>query len=219
MGIHQDLYTTNAMCSRSQCINPLFPALEDLSRLESLKWQCLPKHKVMNSMTFCQAAVNYDVAVPIPGDEGGTISSVVRKQEEAAITQFVFHLQGMGIEFWDHRRPEESGDPCVESVWKMVCYSYFPKGEPLCQEGQETKYMRPCQSSCQNYLKFCGVECCDESVKCVFDHTQHVSTTAAVTTKGYIPHDAPNDLCTGAATGVQATLALTLPFLALLTRQ
>lgn len=203
-GINHQLYTTNAVCSKNRCINPLFPAMEDISRLETTqKWKCIPRQKVMGSMTFCQDALTYDPALPVPGDEGGTIGSVVIKQERMAITMYTYHLQGMGIEFWDHQRPNGNSDPCIASVWRMVCYTYFPKGEALCQEGQETKYMRPCQSSCQNYVKQCGVQCCDESVKCVFSNTQHIGTSAAVTTSGYVPHDGPSDLCTGAAAGAR----------------
>lgn len=221
-GIHHRLYTTNAVCSKNRCINPLFPAVEDISRLEERqKWQCLPRQKVLGSMTFCKDALTYDPAVPVPGDEGGTIGSVVIKQERMAITMYAYHLQGMGIEFWDHRKPtNDYQDPCIASVWRMVCFTYFPKGEANCKEGEETKYLRPCKSSCKNYVKHCGVECCDESVECVFSNTQNINTSAEVKTKGYVNHDGPSDLCTGTAVrgqtlsaAVQATLFLAIALL------
>jgi len=36
-------------------------------------------------------------------------------------------------------------------------------------------------------------------VKCVFSHTKAISATQTVTSEGYIPHDGPSSLCTGAA--------------------
>lgn len=50
-----------------------------------------------------------------------------------------------------------------------------------------------------NYVRACKVECCDESVQCVFSHTKAISPTQTVTTEGYLPHDGPSSLCTGGA--------------------
>ena len=61
------------------------------------------------------------------------------------------------------------------------------------------EYIRPCKSSCQNYIKACSVECCDESVQCVFDHQKHMSKTTVLATSGYEPHDGPSTFCTGSA--------------------
>lgn len=69
--------------------------------------------------------------------------------------------------------------------------------------------MRPCQSSCHNYIRSCGVECCDESVQCVFEHTKTISASEAIKTTGYAPHDGPSSVCTGAAlSGKKASWAL-----------
>lgn len=59
--------------------------------------------------------------------------------------------------------------------------------------------MRPCESSCHTYIRSCGVECCDESVKCVFEHSKMVSSDVKVVTKGYYPETGPSENCTGAA--------------------
>merc|ERR1719252_207503 len=70
-----------------------------------------------------------------------------------------------------------------------------------CQDGAMTEYLRPCQSSCMNYIRHCEVECCDESVQCVFTHERAVpgAVNQVVTTQGYIAHDGPSSLCTGGA--------------------
>merc|ERR1719421_1611152 len=81
----------------------------------------------------------------------------------------------------------------------MSCYTYFPKSKVGSKEGEQTDYLRPCQSSCFNYIRSCQVECCDESVQCSFTHTKQLSATEAVETKGYVEHDGPSSLCTGAA--------------------
>lgn len=61
------------------------------------------------------------------------------------------------------------------------------------------EYIRPCKSSCENYIKACSVECCDESVQCVFDHQKQLTKTTVLATSGYEPHDGPSTFCTGAA--------------------
>merc|ERR1711871_1532268 len=117
----------------------------------------------------------------------------------AAMTTFFYHMAGLGYEGWDYTKPGESDDECARSIWRMVCYTYFPRAQVGCEENAPTPYLRPCQSSCQNYINMCGVECCDESVQCVFAHTKALSATEKITTSGYIPHDGPSSLCTGAA--------------------
>merc|ERR1719183_677877 len=96
----------------------------------------------------------------------------------------------------------------------MVCYTYFPKADVGAKPGEESSYLRPCQSSCHNYLRTCGVECCDESVQCVFEHTKAISATEAVKTSGYEPHDGPSSLCTGSArSGAKVSPLLVIGFL------
>jgi TM2 domain-containing membrane protein YozV len=197
--IHKELYTTNAICRRKYCVNPIFPGLEDLHRLDKAKWVCATLQKTAPSMSFCRGAINYNPALPAPADSGASLAALVKKQEQAAITMYAYHLSGMGIEYWDHTRPDLEDDDCVKSVWRMTCYTYFPKSAVGCQEGQESKFLRPCQSSCYNYIRSCGVECCDESVQCVFDHTKQLSSKESVKTSGYSDHDGPSSMCTGGA--------------------
>merc|ERR1719326_951481 len=80
----------------------------------------------------------------------------------------------------------------------MACYTYFPKAAMGCSDGAASTYLRPCQSSCFNYIRSCQVECCDESVQCSFTHTKQLSATETVETSGYVEHDGPSSLCTGA---------------------
>jgi len=64
-------------------------------------------------------------------------------------------------------------------------------------------------SSCKNYVKACGVECCDESVQCVFSHEKELPGGVKVTTEGYAPHDGPSSMCTGGARrGVSPSMGL-----------
>jgi len=195
----QELYTTNAVCLRKHCINPIFPALEDLQRLSESTWYCSSLRKAGPAMGFCRGAISYDPALQAPVGLGQDIATIVRKQDSAAATMFVYHMSGLGFEAWDYSNPEHSDDDCVKSIWRMVCYTYFPRAQIGCQEGMQTTYLRPCKSSCQNYIRMCGVECCDESVQCVFTHTKVLGPSESVTTAGYLPHDGPSTLCTGGA--------------------
>mmetsp|Transcript_3009 Transcript_3009/g.11623 ORF Transcript_3009/g.11623 Transcript_3009/m.11623 type:complete len:517 (+) Transcript_3009:110-1660(+) len=192
----EEIFTTNAICRKSNCINPIFPGMEDLHRLEDATWQCSSLRTVSKAMKFCHGAVTYDPALPVL--DVTDHDALVRKQDTAALTMFHYHLAGMGLEGWDYPDPSHADD-CVKTIWKMTCYTYFPRAQLGCQEGYATTYLRPCQSSCQNYIRSCNVECCDESVKCVFKHKKKLSATLAITQTGYLPHDGPSSMCTGAA--------------------
>jgi len=195
--IHKELYTTNAICRRKYCVNPIFPGLEDLHRLDKAKWVCETLQRTAPSMS-CRGAINYNPALPQPSGEA-SIAALVKKQEQAAITMYAYHLSGMGMEYWDHTRPDLEDDDCIKSVWRMTCFTYFPKAAVGCKKGQESTYLKPCQSSCFNYIRACGVECCDESVQCVFEHTKQLSAKESVKTSGYAAHDGPSSMCTGGA--------------------
>lgn len=194
----QDLYTTNAICLRRHCVNPIFPGLEDLRRLSESSWFCADVGQARQAMGFCRSAVNYDLALPA-GTGDVDIAAVVKKQDGQASTAFMYHLSGLGLEAWDYTKPALSGDDCIKSMWRLVCYTYFPRAPAGCRDGEQTEYMRPCRSSCSNYVRSCGVECCDESVQCVFNHTRSLSANEVVMTSGYLPHDGPSSLCTGGA--------------------
>lgn len=195
----REAYTTNAICSKNNCINPIFPGMEDLHRLQQAQWITSSLQKAAPSMGFCKNAITYDPALPVPeGGGGGSIKELVMRQDNAASTMFYYHVTGLGLESWDFQKPEFAND-CVKSIWRMTCFTYFPRAEVGSQDGALSKFIRPCQSSCMNYKRACAVECCDESVQCVFSHTKALSATQTVTTEGYVPHDGPSSLCTGAA--------------------
>merc|ERR1719478_128550 len=134
----------------------------DLSRLESITWQCASHSMVNQYMEFCKDAVIYDSALPSPNLTAAAVNLLVKAQDDAAATMFFFHLNGLGYEAWENQKPAQSKDPCIRAVWQMVCYTYFPKMDAGCQSQQATPYRRPCASSCNNYLASCNVECCDE---------------------------------------------------------
>merc|ERR1719454_1948861 len=112
--------------------------MEELGRLEKQSWVCQLRQKAIFSMNFCRDTLTYDPAlIASKTDEGETLSALIARQEQAAITMYAYHLAGMGIEYWDHTRPSEDADDCVKSVWRMTCYTYFPNAAVGCQEGQE----------------------------------------------------------------------------------
>jgi len=212
----QELFTTNAVCSKSNCINPVFPGLEDLHALAHSSWTCTSLAKIKESMQFCQPVIDYDPA--LQAGSGQTIDELALKQDGAAASAFFYHLSGLGYDAWDHTEPGLTGDDCIKAMWRMACFTYFPRAQMGCVDGNPSLYLRPCQSSCQNYIRKCGVECCDESVQCVFTHQVTLSNNAVVMTEGYAPHDGPSSMCTGAASrrfGGIAT-ALGLPVLLML---
>lgn len=194
-----ETYTTNQICMRRFCINPIFPGLESLGALSQTSWVAGTLREVRPHLRFCRAAVDYDPALPDPavqnGGHGASFETVISENDDAAVTMFMYHLAGMGIDGWEYPKPEFADD-CVRSVWKMVCYSYFPRAENGVSDGQPSQYMRPCRSSCDNYVRACNVECCDESVQCEFEHSVTIPG-AVIHTSGYAPHDAPSSLCTG----------------------
>jgi len=194
----ESTFTQNALCSTNKCINPVFPGLNDLPRLEQVVWQGADHATTSRYMDFCKAVVNYDPALPSPNSTSQPMSEVVKQQENAAITMYFYHLSGLGYEAGEYRRPGSSSDACVKQVWRMVCFTYFPKVESGCKPGEPTPYLRPCRDTCENYIKACAVECCDESVQCVFEHT---IVEAGIKTKkvqtGYVNADGPSATCTG----------------------
>lgn len=200
LGAAKEVFTDNPVCLQNHCINPVFPGLEDLHRLSnSTKWYCTTMEDTALSIGFCKGAIDYDIAVPEPQSaEEKSVAALVRKQDRAANTAYFTHLAGLGKDAWDYPNPKDADD-CIQSIWKMVCYTYFPRAKAGCSRGSETEYIRPCMSSCQNYVKSCAVQCCDESVQCVFHHEKPLTKTTVLATSGYAPHDGPSAFCTGAA--------------------
>eukprot|EP00929_Paragymnodinium_shiwhaense_P013739 TRINITY_DN121591_c0_g1_i1.p1 TRINITY_DN121591_c0_g1~~TRINITY_DN121591_c0_g1_i1.p1 ORF type:complete len:569 (-),score=91.45 TRINITY_DN121591_c0_g1_i1:121-1827(-) len=196
--VGSQLYTTNAACSKNRCVNPVFPGLESLHTLAESQWHCSTLKKTAEAMSFCRSAINYDPALKTQTAIGQSLEDRVRQQDAAASEDFFYHLAGLGLESWDYNKPELSNDECIKSIWRMVCYTHFPRAQVGCIDGTPSQYVRPCKSSCQSYVRQCGVECCDEGVQCVFSHTKPVKG-ALVKTEGYVPMDGPSSTCTGAA--------------------
>lgn len=219
-------YSDNPFCLKNNCVHPIFPGLESLHELKNTQWYCSDIKDTAGELDFCKGAVNYAVAVPQPESKAEeSIAALVRKMDRAANTAYVYHLAGMGITSWDYEHPESTDDECVKSVWKMACYTNFPRTKSGCENGEKMDYIRPCKSSCENYIRSCNVQCCDESVQCVFRHEKPLTETSVLVTEGYEPHDGPSTMCTGAAQRAQRPgllgllVALAMPFVGGLFRE
>jgi len=204
-----DLYTTNIVCSENNCINPIFPGLEDMQEFVHQEFTCSTLDVVAGGLDFCADAIDYHPALPIPSTQK-SITELVKEQEQRAVTAYFFHLGGMGREAWDATQPWLQGDPCLEAIWRLACWTMFPRSRGDCKAGEKTPYLRPCESSCINYVKQCQVECCDESVECVFEHTKALNTSHAVKSVGYVPELGPSSICTGAGGLTKPTWILVL---------
>lgn len=207
------VYTDNAICLRRYCVNPLFPGLRmghesALKINENKSWECVQNYGQWKDASFCgQAISGYQFAIPAlgPNDPYMSMEDRMAAQKLLAVHAYVAHIAGMGHDFWDYTRPWEH-DECIQSVWKMACYTHFPR----CNQLKTGAYLRPCASSCQNYLSACRVECCDEGAQCVFEHTEAHSDGTVLTETGYAPHTAPSPLCTGAAASWRSISGLVL---------
>lgn len=203
----QQFYSSNAICRQNNCINPVFPGLEDLTRLAAHTWQCQPRSLALPSLRFCRDAVNYDIAVVSPNTTV-TLDALIATQDDAAATMYNYHLAGLGREGWDNRNPSTSQDDCVKATWRMVCHTYFPKAEAGCQAGSRSNFMRPCRNVCENYVSACAVQCCDESTQCVFEHSMTESDGTQLTQIGYYDEMGPAAACTGASRRLSSGLWL-----------
>jgi len=171
-----------------------------MDRLESTVWQCgAVATDLQGYLRFCTGTVPYTFALPSPNLSAVAIDRLIKAQDDAAATMFFYHLNGMGYDPWEHREPRYSEDPCVQAVWRMTCYTYFPQSQAGCASGQQVPYRRPCQSSCMDYITQCAVECCDESVACTFSHTIDQGDGSTLIQTGYVDADAPSAICTGMA--------------------
>lgn len=207
------MYTQNAACLPNYCLNPVIPGLMFLeeSVLEKNKqkeWTCAAIQNTKSLFKlggFCSRIIAaYPFSMPKP-DEGSQLSegASIQKQSQLALNTYVGHLSGMGFDFWDHTTPWDEEDECIQSVWKMSCYTHFPR----CNEINKGEYLAPCRSSCEGYLKKCKVECCDEGVQCVFTHKAKKADGTIVTEHGYPDHQGPSPLCTGGASRPLSTVA------------
>eukprot|EP00448_Togula_jolla_P010990 CAMPEP_0170615354 /NCGR_PEP_ID=MMETSP0224-20130122/25290_1 /TAXON_ID=285029 /ORGANISM="Togula jolla, Strain CCCM 725" /LENGTH=255 /DNA_ID=CAMNT_0010941075 /DNA_START=132 /DNA_END=899 /DNA_ORIENTATION=- len=207
-GIVKELYTTNAICKQRYCVNPVFPGLLQLPDLEKQRWTKYSLADVKNVINFCKDIVDYDPGLPMPNRTADQALLSNDAQESAAEADakatelYFYHLSAMGLEPWDHTEPmEDSAYPhrgCARSVARMACYTYFTKAYASATSGQEVQYLRPCGSTCNDYVQACNVECCDESVSCTFGQ-QPGGVAALSVQKGYVDAAAPSLTCTGVA--------------------
>lgn len=213
--IVEEYYTTNAVCKQNHCINPVFPGLEKLKALDETRWK---KYDVKNAgqhLSFCKTYVDYDFALPIIdytkawNNSAHRLEDIVLAQEQEASRLYFYHISAMSLDAWDHAHPELNSDmpmsSCVRQVARMACFTYLPMANPDVKVGGETKYFKPCKSSCENYVKECNVECCDDSVQCVFSRSVKPSaaTSHLQISDGYYDRDGPCKACTGGAKGLQ----------------
>lgn len=214
-------YTDNFMCTKRSCTNPIFPGLQEfghsvLEAQETKTWTCV-NHTASTAWPdagFCGKVVaGYPFALAAPSDASAPhdLRERLALAGQAAASAYVAHLAGMGHDFWDHTKPWEHDD-CIQAIWKMVCYTHFPR----CNEVQPGNYLRPCASSCHAYVSSCGVECCDEGVRCVFAHHAPRADGSVAVERGYSEHSGPSLLCTGAASSRLGGLVLKMASLALL---
>jgi len=207
----EEIYTNNPVCMKNRCINPLTPGLNDLPRLANLVWQCSDAGAVQKYLHFCQAAVDYDPAIPSPENSSTGLDVIVQAQDSAASTMFVYHLSGLGYEAWDFKTQQDrDADPCVARIYELVCYTYFPKNQAGCTSGSQTPYLRPCKTPCQKYLTECQVECCDDSAQCVFELTSDLGEGETSKVTGYVDQQSPSAICTGHSASSRASVPISL---------
>mmetsp|Transcript_5972 Transcript_5972/g.10847 ORF Transcript_5972/g.10847 Transcript_5972/m.10847 type:complete len:232 (-) Transcript_5972:62-757(-) len=196
-------YTKDPVCIQNNCVNPLLPALEEfgssvLEDYDAKPWKCLEsssdgvlflRGNLTGHASFCADVISsYSFAVP----EGGAGHEVLQAQTQRAVSSYVAHLRGLGKDFWEFQKPWEE-DECIQAVWKMACFTHFPR----CNENDKAKYLRPCASACQGYLEACQVNCCDDGAKCTFTHHKRMSDGSTSIQKGYDHHTGPSPYCTG----------------------
>lgn len=214
-------YTQNSLCLKKFCINPIIPGMMqfEVNQLEEnskSNWTCVDDNMSWRQAGFCKQVVSgYSFSLPAPADGllAPPTDELIYQQEKKATSVYVAHMAAMGMDFWDYPDPWNADD-CIKSVWKMACYTHFPR----CNKVDTGLYLRPCASSCQDYLKTCGVECCDEGVQCMFTHQKVMADGSVSVDQGYAPHSGPSLLCTGgAARSATSGFAAAMAFLTLVT--
>lgn len=205
-----DGFTTNAICRKNNCVNPVFPGLQGALELKAEKLLCPDIEAKHAKLEFCHGAVKHKVAVIDPKHwknmTNATMADSVLQQDQMASTAYFYHLSGMNLDAWDHRKPQEDSSDCIKAVWKMVCDTYLPKAPAYCKEGEEVEYQMLCENVCGSYVRACDVECCDESVKC--QDAEFSGEFKNFT--GYSKHTAPSRHCTGHSAAAPASGAVPL---------
>jgi hypothetical protein len=219
IGVGQEMYTTNTACLPNYCLNPVIPGLMFLgdSVLEANKQLHWIGANIQNTKAlfklggFCSRVIAaYPFAMPFGAGSNLSEAEIIQQQSYKALETYVGHLSGMGHDFWDHTTPWNEESECIKSVWKMACYTYFPRVNEIAPG----EYLAPCRSSCETYLKKCSVQCCDEGTQCTFTHAKKLPDGSTVYEHGYPDHVGPSPLCTGGARRpVSAVLAALLAVL------
>jgi len=198
-------YSNNSICLRKRCINPIFPALRILGinvmeDLESKKFKCAKDWEAARKIArFCDRALGYNFSLIDDGTEAG---KAIIAADHKATQAYVSHLNGLGFDAWDYTDPSDSRTPeCLQDIWRLSCYTYFPK----CNELDNAKYLRPCETTCKSYIRSCSIECCDEGVTCNFTYNEEKDGNS-IKTSGYINHESPSQLCTGLFVGASSSL-------------
>jgi len=207
-------YSYDQMCVSFRCVNPIFPAMrvmgEDfLAAQDERDWACVKDARADLYLGFCRGMVRYEFAVPVQNGTNKEVGPLIRAEEDKALKQYFQHLSGLKLDAFDYRDPR--ADPCSESIWRMVCQAHFPK----CNVLAESKYLRPCASSCHDYVEKCGVECCDESVQCSWTKEITKADGSSAVESGFVAHAPPSTFCTGDVVGAAARSSLLLALAAL----
>jgi TM2 domain-containing membrane protein YozV len=189
-------YTKDYFCVPFRCVNPVFPGIrvlgqDFLSQQENRSWQCVDDGRADLYLSFCKNVINYKYSLPVGLNSEVALEQLVREEDDKALNAYYQHLSGLKLDAWDFKDPAMGR--CSESIWRMVCYEHFPK----CNELDGNKYLRPCVSSCVDYLEACNVQCCDESVSCVWNKEITHANGEKGEEKGFVNNEAPSVLCTG----------------------
>lgn len=208
-------YTTNVACLPKYCMNPIFPGLMKFGKnvlTENKKetWMCA---NIQNTQTiyklggFCSRIIaSYPFSMPRPSDPKISEAKAIQLQTRKALETYVGHISGMGFDFWDYTDPWDHDDPCIQQVWRMSCYTFFPR----CNQLKQGEYLPPCANTCEHYLDKCGVVCCDEGVQCSFTHATELPNGTVTYEHGYPAHKGPSPLCTGGAGHAYLSVALVM---------
>lgn len=199
-GAVSNSYTSDSMCLQNNCVNPIFPGVQlgarfVLQEYRQRQWQCASDNYMENEkyLGLCRHAVNgYEYALPVPESSSEREVDLISQQAVEATNLYFAHVAGLGWDPWEYQKPWEEPHSCLDAIWRMACFTAFPR----CDQG--SSYLAVCKNECESYVSKCSVECCDESVACVFQSPMKVNGSV-IMTQGFVDQDAPSPLCTGTA--------------------
>lgn len=196
------IYTSNPVCLPYGCVNPIVPGLMQfgqnvLSMNDNKTWNCAESHNMWRLTGICKrVVVGYSFALPLGSVDGKPApqADVAVSQARQALAAYTAHLSALGFDLWEYTEPWTKNE-CIQSIWTMACYTHFPR----CNTINAGRYLRPCASSCENYLSKCHIQCCDDGLQCVYKHARKMQDGTVIVDEGYAPHEGPSPLCTGGA--------------------